>query len=36
MHWLGCMQGLTVRRTHLGGDEGERLREAYVASAPLT
>ena len=36
MHGLGCMQGLTVRRTYLGGDIGERLPEAYGASAPFT
>jgi hypothetical protein len=29
------MQGLTVRRTCLGGDVGERLLKAYVASGPL-
>ena len=35
MHGVGYMQGLTVRRTHLGGDMGEWLPEAYVASGPL-
>jgi hypothetical protein len=36
MHGLSCTQGLTVRWTRLGGDMGERLREAYGASAPFT